>query len=190
MKNLSYGSLFEGWEVAIAKHLVNEFMKQWRCLDDDDFEDLLQECLTHWLFAKDKYDPSAEATVKTFMGRVVRNKLTDIIKERERDKRKVSQITVSLHQPLSSEEDASTLLDVLTDNEADFRVRVELQIDLSNALRRLTPLQRAICGLISESGPNVTDISERLGIRRKAVYKEIGRIRAIFENEGLKNYLE
>jgi len=40
MKNLSYGSLFEGWEVAIAKHLVNEFKKQWRCLDIDDFEDL------------------------------------------------------------------------------------------------------------------------------------------------------
>lgn len=76
---------------------MNEFKKQWRCLDIDDFEDILQECLIHWLFAKDKYDPSAEASEKTFMGRVVRNKLTDIIKERERDKRKVFQNSVILN---------------------------------------------------------------------------------------------
>jgi len=50
MKNLSYEGLFEGWEVAVAKHLVNEFKKQWTCLDIDDFDDLLQECLTHWFF--------------------------------------------------------------------------------------------------------------------------------------------
>ena len=189
MKNLSYEGLFEGWEVAIAKHLVNEFKKQWTCLDIDDFEDLIQECLTHWLFAKDKYDPEAEASEKTFMGRVVRNKLSDIIKEHERDKRKVFQNSVSLDQPLCDDEDASTLLDVLPDDEADFRVGVEIRIDLNKAIRKLTPLQKEICGLISESS-NVSDISEQLGLRRKAVYKEMERIRAIFENEGLKNYLD
>jgi RNA polymerase sigma-70 factor, ECF subfamily len=190
MANLSYKGLFEGWEVAVAKKLVGEFKKQWRCLGTDDFEDLLQECLTHWLFAKDKYDPSAEASVKTFMGRVVRNKLSDIVKERGRDKRKVYQSCESLDQPLNDEEDASTLLDLLPDDEADFRLSVELGIDLPKAIRKLTPLQREICGLISEAGSNVTDISRQLGIRRKAVYREIERIRAIFENEGLKNYLD
>jgi hypothetical protein len=95
------------------------------------------------------------------MGRVVRNKLSDIIKEHERDKRKVFQCSVSLDQPLSDEEDASTLLDVLADDDADFSLRVELQIDLSKALWKLTPLQKTICGLISESS-NVSDISERL----------------------------
>jgi len=190
MTNLNYEGLFEGWEVTVAKNLVNEFKRQWRCLDADDFEDLLQDCLTHWLFAKDRYDPEAEASEKTFMARVVRNRLSDIIKELGRNKRKVLQNSVSLDEPLCEEEDSSTLSDVLSDDEADLSLRVELRMDFSKATPKLTPLQMKICGLLSGPDRTVTEISEQLGIRRKAVYREIERIRAIFEDEGLKNYLD
>ena len=40
---LTYGGVFENWEIAVAKKLVDQFKRKWRCVSKDDFEDLLQE---------------------------------------------------------------------------------------------------------------------------------------------------
>lgn len=192
MTNQNYKGLFEDWEIGVATNVVDKYRREWKCLQGDDFEDLLQECLIHWLFAKDKYDPACDASRQTFMARVLKNKVLDIIKDHERDKRKVQQNSVSLFQPICEAEDASTLLEILGDDESfaeRLNVNVELQIDLAKAVEKLTPRQRELCALLSETDSNITEISERLGVRRKQVYKEIDRIRAIFEDEGLKNYL-
>jgi len=51
-------ALFEDWEIAVAKKLVDQFKRKWRCFAKDDFEDLLQECLSHWYFRRDKFTDS------------------------------------------------------------------------------------------------------------------------------------
>lgn len=192
MANLSYRGLFQDWEVAVAKNLVNEFKENWRCLDSDGFEDLLQECLTHWLFAKDRYDPSAEASEKTFMGRVVRNKLNDIVKGYERLCRRDSQNTASLDEPLFDEEDSTTLSDVVTDKnlDSDPQDQVGLKTDLSQAYRHLTPKQKKLCDLLGREGLSIKEASEVLETPRGTIYEEIKRIKVIFHKQKLHEYLE
>lgn len=184
----NYRGLFESWEIAVAKKLVNDYRKRWKCLEREDFDDLLQECLTHWFFSKDKYDPSGGAAKNTFMARIVKNKLRDIVKEYKRNKRKVLQNSISLNQPLSEDKDDSSLLDILAD-ESDFRVQSELKIALSETYSQLTPKQRELCAYLTEGYSSMKELGEKLGVDRVTVYREIKRIRRIFNDKGLKDFL-
>ena len=189
----SYKGLFEGWEIAVAKKLINDFKKQWKCLEQDDFDDLLQECLTQWFLAKDKYNPDAEASKKTFMARVVKNKLFDIVKSHKRLCRKDDQNTDSLDKPLSDEEDAPTLLDLLLENKeytSNFRIHTELKVELSRTFQKLTPRQQELCRLLGEEGLSIKEASEILQTPRGTIYEEIKRIKDIFQQENLEAYLD
>lgn len=191
----NYRGLFQDWEIAVAKKLVNEFQGKWTCLEREDFDDLLQECLTHWFFAKDDYDPAREASQKTFMGRIIRNKLTDLVRQRESDKRKVAHLTVSLDKPLGENEDSPTLIDkiengTVTDASPNPFLEIQLKIDLSKALQKLTPQQKELCRLLGEKGLTVKEVSQYLKTPRSTLYDELKRIRTIFMKEGLEDYLK
>lgn len=191
----NYKGLFNDWEIAIAKKLVGEFQRKWKYLEEEDFEDLFQECLIHWLFTRDSYDSTHGASQKTYMGKVVRNKLTDLIREREADKRKISQFTVSLDEPLGNEEDAPSLIEkidekTISDSPQDTFLQVQLKIDLSKAMMKLTPQQKKICHLLGNDGFSIMQVSEYLKTPRSTIYDEIKRIRNIFMKENLEDYLK
>ncbi len=190
----NYGGFFQDWEIAVAKNLINEFREQWTCLEREGFDDLFQECLTHWYFAKDDYDPARKASQKTFMGKVIRNKLKDLVDEREADKRKIAHLTVSLDELLGDDEDSTPLIDkidasIITDASPNPFLRIELKLDLSKALQKLTPQQKTLYHLC-EKGFNITEASEYLKTPRSTLYDEIERIRTIFMKEGLEDYLK
>jgi RNA polymerase sigma factor (sigma-70 family) len=191
----NYGTLFQGWEIAITKKLINEFQQKWPCLAREDFDDLLQECLIHWYFSRDKYDTSRSAAQKTFMARVVRNKLANLAQERQADKRKIEHHTISLSKPLSDEEENNlNLIDDIDERKArgissDVIDHIALKTDLSYALEKLTPQQQKICALLTE-GRTIIEVSKSLKIHRSTIYDEKARIRKIFLKEGLKDYLE
>jgi len=194
-KSPYYRGLFREWEIAVAKKLVNEFQQMWQCLRKEEFDDLLQECLIHWLFARGEYDPTRRVSQQTFMGRVIRHKLTDLVRERETDKRKAAYLTVSLDEPLGDDQDDRTLLDKIdestaTDAPSDGLSQVLLKVDLSKALRKLTSQQQRLCRLLGEGGLTVKEASECLKTSRSTIYDEIERIRKIFRKEGLEDYLE
>jgi len=46
---LKPGHGLDGWEIAVAKKLVGEFRRRSRMLWRDDFDDLVQDCLLHWI---------------------------------------------------------------------------------------------------------------------------------------------
>jgi RNA polymerase sigma-70 factor (ECF subfamily) len=186
---------FQNWEIAVAKNLVNAFQAQWLCLEREDFADLLQECLTHWFITRDSYEPTREASEKTFMAKVVRNKLTDLVREREADKRKIAHLAVSLDAPLGSGEDSHSLIDEIKEGKTgnvpgDPFLEIQLKIDLSTVLHKLTPKQKKLCDLLGAKGLNVKKASEYLETPRATIYDEIKRIKKIFEKEGLKDYLK
>lgn len=187
MADINYKGLFQDWEVAIAKKLVFNFKEEWRCLDIDDFEDILQECLTHWLSVRDKYNPSSEASQQTFMARVLSNKIKDIVKSHNRECRRGSQVVISLDVPLFEEEDSPTLLDNISDGSEGI---TELKIDLSHVYKQLTPAQRRLCALLGDGGFNINEASEILKKPRGTVYEEINRVKAIFRKERLDEYLK
>ena len=191
----NYRGLFNDWEIAIAKKLVGEFKGRWKCLEEEDFEDLLQECLIHWLFVKDGYDSTREASQKTYMSKVIQNKLTDLVREREADKRKISQFTVSLDEPIGNEEDAPSLIEkidekTISDSPQDTFQQVQLKIDLSKAIKKLTPQQKKICHFLGEDGFSIKQVSEYLKTPRSTIYDEIKRIKTIFMKENLEDYLK
>jgi len=194
-ESLNYSGLFQSWEIAVAKDLVDEFQNKWLCLERDEFDDLLQEVLTHWRSKRDRYRDAGRASRKTFMGRVIRNKLTDLVRKRESNKRKVDYIAVSLDEPLADEEDSSTLGDTIDESTVkggspDPFFRVDLRIDLSRVLKKFTPHQKKLCHLLGEKGLTVTEASDYLKTPRSTIYDELKRIGELFQREGLRDYLK
>jgi len=188
--NRGYGQLFEDWEIAVAKNLVNEFRQMRPCLQREESEDLIQECLTHWFFVRTGYDSGREASKQTYMGRVLRNKLTDIVREQEADKRKISHLAVSLDGPLGDHDDSDALEDSIADRRPAPYLQIELKIDLSKVLQKLSGKQQKLCHLLGPSGFSIKEASEYLNTPRTTIYDEIERIRKIFVKEGLEEYLK
>ena len=191
-----YGDLFENWEIAVAKNLINGFKAKWDCLEKEDFDDLLQECLTHWHFSRGKYDSTRKASPQTYMGKVLRHKLTDMVREKTTDKRRVGYEADSLDEPIDNEEKgAPTLLETLDADRAgegrfDPSAEVGLKQNLSKALLNASDKQRLLCRLLGEEGLTVKEAAEYLEIPRSTVYDEIKRIRVLLEKERLMEYLE
>lgn len=188
--SLNYGGLFESWELAVAKRLVSDYRKEWKCLEREGFDDLLQECFMHWLEVRDGFDPGRDASKKTFMARVIRNKLGNIIEKATAEKRKTIYESVSLDSPLNDDEGEPTLKDKIAESDDVLpQIKSELKIELSKAFQKLTPQQQKLCKLLGEEGLSVTEASKEMKRHRRHLYREIARIRDIFEKEGLKDYL-
>jgi len=193
---LNYEGFFQDWEIAIAKKSVNQFREKNTCLKREEFNDLLQEVFIHWYLNKDKYNSNRDASKKTFMAKVVENKLNDILREVKTDKRKVISHTISLDQPLGDDESCSTLGDVISENDilqssntlSPF-LKIQLKVDLSRAFLKLNSWQKKICNLILNEDLNVSELSPCLNTPRTTIFDEIKRIRKVFEKEQLKDYL-
>ena len=191
---LTYGRLFERWEIALAETLVSRSIRKHSCFTEDDFEDLKQECLIHWFYARQRHDPKRHASMRTFMARVIHNKLRDIVESRQAIKRKADYVAVSLDAPLGDAEDSHTLHDEISEEDVegahrDRWLEIDRRIDLSRALEKLSPKQQELCQLLAE-GYEVKEISKRLRVHRSTIYEEKKRIRAIFTKAGLEDYLE
>lgn len=188
---MNYGGLFESWEFAVAKKVINDYRKNYKCLEREGFDDLLQECLIAWLDARDKYDSGRGASKKTYMAEVVGNVLGQIAIKARTDKRKTIYESISLDEPLNDEEDSPTLKDKLAQSDdVPPQVKSELKIELSRVYHKLTPQQQELCKLLGEEGLSVPEASKRLNKHRMIIYREIARIKDLFEKEELKDYLK
>jgi RNA polymerase sigma factor (sigma-70 family) len=189
-----YLSSFQDWEIAIAKKLVNDHIRKWECLRLVDFEDILWECLSHWHMVKGTYSGEKNASCRTYMGRIIRNKLRDIIRRQTAVKREICQHSISINKIIGEDMDSPTLLEQLSSEppaNSSYSPGGEFdkRIDLENVMRRLNPKQKRLCELLMAE-PTITQISKCLETPRSTIYDEIERIRKIFENTGLKDYLE
>ena len=184
------------WEIATAKKLVGEYRRKHRILEREEFEDLMQECLAHWIVARRRIPPEPDPRPPvSYMAQVLRNKLTDMVREMTADKRAGDPGALSLDAPLAGTEDGITLGDVLADERADPAGSGDLdsrhaRIDLARAMAFLTPNQQLLCQLLGEEGLSIKEAAERLRIPRGTLYEEIKRIRRIFDHQGLGNYLK
>ena len=189
-----YRGLFQPWELAIAKKLVRDFRATARALQHDEIDDLLQEVLVHWYHARGSHDPQGKASVRTYMARVVRNKLIDLLRERESDKQIVNSLTIPTEfahegEPGSTADEVEPDLPEPDDTREHRDAEQSLHLDLARALARLTPRQRELCRLILEHDLTVVEASRRLGVPRGTLYEELKHIRAIFKALGFEDYL-
>lgn len=188
---LNYEGLFESWEIAVAKKVINDYRREHKYLARDGLDDLLQECLMRWLEVRDRYDPARGASKKTYMAEVIRGVLRKLVEKARTDKRKAIYESVSLEEPLNDDEDEPTLKDKLV-KEEDIppQAKSELKIDISRVLQKLTPQEQKLCKLIGEEGLSINEACKYFSKHRSVVYRDVLRIRKLFEEEGLKGYLE
>ena len=182
-----YGNLFEDWEIAITKGLILEYCEKWKLLNGEGFDDLLQECLTHYYISKTKYVPRDDATLKSFARRVIKNKLNDIVKRVYRHKRKASYETIPLDEAIKTDEDKPPF--IIQDHPTKTITEADLKSHIQKVFKKLTPKQQDLCRLLYEEGLSINEASKRFKFSRAAIYREVLRIREIFEKEGLKDYL-
>ena len=193
---LKAGGGLQRWELAVTKKLVGEFRRRSRSLAREEFDDLMQECLAHWIVVRRKLPPDPDAPPVAYMAQVIRNKLTDLIREQAADKRAGEQEALSLDASLDGSDDGMTLADLLADNESaqpddpGAVDRRHARIDIGRALERLTPVQRQLCRMLGEEGLTIKEAAERLRNPRGTLYEEIKRIRKVFAELGLGDYLK
>jgi RNA polymerase sigma-70 factor (ECF subfamily) len=180
---LSYGNLFQDWEVGIVKKIVSEYRRKWKCLERDGFDDLVQECLIHWLDVRDKYNPNKDAAIQTFMARVIRNRLSDLVKEGSREKRKAFYQSRSLYE--LTDDIASSGKNIIDDFIAE-----ELNSKVLNVFEKLTLDQRKLCELLLEEDMNINKASRYFQKHRSCIYDDVKKLRDLFEKEGLRDYLK
>ena len=159
-------------------------------------EDLQQEMVLDLLRRLPKFDPK-RAGRNTFIARIVEHKVATIIEAQKAGMRDYRLCSCSLNDRLEDEEGRSIERMETIDQEDYLRRTVKLSrpmselrnlsIDLRSAVQALPPELRGLCKRLQTE--SVTEISRDTGIPRGTIYESIKKLRAIFKDAGLKDYL-
>ena len=155
-----------------------------RVADIGDAEDVLQDVFSELVEASRVMKPAEEMTAWLF--RVTRNRITDLFRRRK---------AVSLSDPVSDEDDARTLEDLLPSPDAgpDAEFARGVMIDaMEDALEELPPNQREVFVAHELEGRSFKEISEATGVgvntllsrKRYAVLYLRERLKDIHESYG------
>ena len=112
---LKDGVGLEQWEIAVTKKIVGEFRRRFRSLAREDFDDLQQECLLHWIQVRRRLAPVGDGPPVAYMSQVLRNKLTDWVREQAADKRGGEQDLLSLDAAVDGSDDGLSLGELIAD---------------------------------------------------------------------------
>lgn len=162
----------------------------------EDREDLEQELILHLLQNWSQYNPERGAA-KTFINCVLDNRLRQILERKKTQKSGFGKWTVSLDETL---EDADgygvSRIDAIDREEYMLRIGIlqrsafeecDLRLDVERVISKLSPDLLELCERLQRQ--TVTEISEETGIPRHRFYPSIRKLRCIFEEAGLKDYL-
>jgi len=163
---------------------------------ESDREDLEQEMVLDLLRRLPKFDPK-RAGRNTFIARIVEHKVATIIEAQKAGMRDYRLCSCSLNDRLEDEEGRS-IERMETIDQEDYLRRTgklsrpmselrNLSIDLRSAVQTLPPELRELCKRLQTE--SVTEISRDTGIPRGTIYESIKKLRAIFEDADLKDYL-
>lgn len=174
-----------------AKHLVGH-----AGFSQHELQDLEQELVLDLLKRLPNFNPQ-KAKLQTFIARIVEHRIATIIEEREASKRDWRSCSSSLNDAITTEDDKSCERLEIYDMDEYLRQmgrlerpageRLDLSIDLADALARLPEDLRILCERLQDE--SVSDISRNTGIPRGTLYDKINRIRRLFEDAGLREYV-
>lgn len=162
----------------------------------DDQEDLEQELILHILQCWPQFDPE-RGTVKTFISRVLDNKLRNILERQRTHKYRLDAHARSLNENIEiSPGNTIERIETLDSDAVMLRSGIisrsttemhELNMDVEQVLSGLPPSLRRLCEMLKDR--NVTEISQDTGVPRHEIYKSIRKLRAIFQSAGLDEYV-
>jgi DNA-directed RNA polymerase specialized sigma24 family protein len=153
---------------------------------------LYQECLTHWYFVKDQYREDGKASYRTFLDRVTKYKLYDILKSNNSAKRRPFFTSLSIDDVSNGEGEPMHTNSILMAFENGFQRIYEQELPevLLKAMDKLSRRQRELCRLLGEGDGNLQEVVRQMNVPRATLQDEIKRIKKIFRNEGLEDFLK
>ena len=161
-----------------------------------DREDIEQELRLDLLRRRPKYNPK-RAQLNTFIARVVEHRLASLIEAQKAGIRDYRRCRCSLNECFE-DADGRSVERVDTFDQEDYLLRTgaqsrpseelnRLAIDVAAVLETLPPELRELCRRLKAE--TVTEISRDTGVPRGTIYESIKKLREIFKDAGLRNYL-
>lgn len=188
--------ILEGYARDVIRH------KAWQLIGKygftrDDYDDLQQEMMLDLLRRLGKYDPD-KAALTTFVARIVDRKISNLIRHRRQEKRDYRRQVCPLDAQVEDHDGQQRGLDeILSQDAYDEEVgrhdcpeaaRKDLGLDLASALDDLPAELLELARRLQTR--TVAEIARELGVPRSSLYeKGIARLRKIFEDRGLREYL-
>jgi RNA polymerase sigma factor (sigma-70 family) len=179
---------FEPWEIELAQGIVRGFLATSGDSAVLGSDDLVQECLLHWWTQRQRYRKERGASPRTFMRRVLNARLVDLAREAGAAKRGCGRPADSLDREAGEEKEDGSMLGDLVPSHVDVDAESSLRIDLQSGMAHLTARQRSVIRALAD-GWRITDISRRSGLSRDTLCEELQRIRQVFRDAGLEEYL-
>ena len=142
-----------------------------------DSEDLIQEGMLGLLKAIREYDPRKEAAFRTFAEICVRSRLSSLLRDSVRDKRRASTQSVSLNSPGFDSDSSALYAPMLQRNPEEFLIDREHTASLLSGVRkRLSEFEATILGYYLD-GLSCREIADTVGRTPKSVDNAVQRIR-------------
>ncbi|HPF34960.1 MAG TPA: sigma-70 family RNA polymerase sigma factor [Candidatus Nanopelagicales bacterium] len=188
--------ILDGYARDVIRHKARQLIGKYG-FTRDDYDDLQQEMMLDLLRRLGKYDPS-KAGLNTFVARIVDRKVSTLIRHQRQEKRDYRRQVCSLDAQVEDQDGQARGLDeVLSQDAYDDEVarhdrpeaeRLDLRLDLSLVLDELPEDLRQLP--LRLQSRTVAEIARELGVPRSTLYeKGIARLRKIFEDKGLREYL-
>ena len=161
-----------------------------------DREDIEQELILDLLRRLPKYNPK-RAQRNTFIARVVEHRVATLIEAQKAGIRDYRRCRCSLNDRFE-DEDGRSVERAETFDQEDYLLRTGAQsrptdelsalaIDVTAVLEGLPRELRNLCWRLQAE--TVTEISRGTGVPRGTIYESIKKLREIFEDAGLRDYL-
>lgn len=159
-------------------------------------EDVQQDLIEDVLRSLPRFNGD-RAGVKTFICRVINNRLGDLLKSHEAASRGNGCTKESLDDWVRDETGNWVRRDTTVDAsrrhahlgicERNDHEQRDLEMDIASVMESLSPQQRDVCAMLRTKTP--TEIARETGMARSVIYKHIAAIRAGFIKAGLDHYL-
>ena len=161
-----------------------------------DREDIEQELTLDLLRRLPKYNPK-RAQLNTFIARVVEHRLASLIEAQKAGIRDYRRCRCSLNERFE-DADGRSVERLETFDQEDYLLRTGVQsrtadelsaltIDVAAVLEELPPKLRDLCWRLQAE--TITEISRDTCVPRGTIYESIKKLREIFKDAGLRNYL-
>jgi len=161
-----------------------------------DREDLEQEMMLDVLQRLPKFDAN-KATHKTFVARIIERKISKLLRHQASEMRDYRRESYSLDERID-DGDGSTVArgETIAQEELDRRLgrrkrsdqeEWELAHDVAATLARLPEHLRRLCELLKTG--SISEAAREMGVPRTTLNDHVKKLREIFEDAGLRDYL-
>ena len=189
--------ILDGYAREVIQHKARQLINKYGFTSDDS-KDLKQDMMLDLLRRLTNYDPT-RAGLSTFVARVVDRKISTLIRHQRQEKRDYRRYVIPLDAQVEDQDGQQHGLDeVLSQDAFDEEIgrydrpeaeRNDLRLDLSLVLDDLPEDLHYLARRLQTR--TVAEIARELGVPRSTLYEQgIARLRKIFEDKGLREYLD